>query len=242
MGNTRHDKMETVKLLIFDMDGLMFETGRLSYQAYLKSAEKHDFEMTHNVYYSLTGKTESNIRKGMAELYGETVPYNEWRDSINDFKEKLLQEEQRVYKKKGLVELIQFAKSKEIIVGIASSTDRERIKEYLQMEDLTHDIDVIVAGDEISNGKPCPDIFLKVCEKTGILPEEALVLEDSIAGIEAANCAGIKSVLIEDDITDLPVRDGRYKLQKDISSLKKLQKASSDYQRQNLKEVIKLIK
>ena len=41
--------------------------------------------------------------------------------------------------------MIQFAKSKEIIVGIASSTDRERIKEYLQMEDLTHDIDVIVA-------------------------------------------------------------------------------------------------
>ena len=68
------------------------------------------------------------------------------------------------------------------------------------------------------------------------------MLEDSIAGIEAANRAGIKSVLIEDDITDLPVRDGRYKLQKDISSLKKLQKASSDYQRQNLKEVIKLIK
>ena len=53
---------------------------------------------------------------------------------------------------------------------------------------------------------------------------------------------GIKSVLIEDDITDLPVRDGRYKLQKDISSLKKLQKASGDYRRQNLKEVIKLIK
>ena len=52
--------MNTIQLVIFDMDGLMFETGRLAYRAYLKSAEEHDFELIHDVYYYLTGKRDSS--------------------------------------------------------------------------------------------------------------------------------------------------------------------------------------
>ncbi|MDG3374740.1 hypothetical protein P5D95_25045, partial [Vibrio parahaemolyticus] len=75
--------MNKIELFIFDMDGLMFDTGRLSYRGYFNSAEKHDYELNHNVYYYLTGKTDPDIRLGMKELYGEEVPYNEWRDSMN---------------------------------------------------------------------------------------------------------------------------------------------------------------
>lgn len=89
--------MNTIQLVIFDMDGLMFETGRLAYRAYLKSAEEHDFELIHDVYYYLTGKREAEIRQGMKELYGD-VPVDQWRDSMNRYKEAILAEEKRVYK------------------------------------------------------------------------------------------------------------------------------------------------
>ncbi|MCU7700150.1 hypothetical protein ODV97_08310 [Enterococcus gallinarum] len=84
--------MNTIQLVIFDMDGLMFETGRLAYCAYLKSAEEHDFELIHDVYYYLTGKREAEIRQGMKELYGD-VPVDQWRDSMNRYKEAILAEE-----------------------------------------------------------------------------------------------------------------------------------------------------
>lgn len=102
--------MNTIQLVIFDMDGLMFETGRLAYRAYLKSAEEHDFELIHDVYYYLTGKREAEIRQGMKELYGD-VPVDQWRDSMNRYKEAILAEEKRVYKKPGLLDLLKGAEA-----------------------------------------------------------------------------------------------------------------------------------
>lgn len=199
------------------MDGLMFDTGRLAYRAYLKSANKHNFELNHYVYYYLTGRTEVDIRKGMKELYGKEVPVDEWRDSMNKFKQEILAEEKRVYKKKGLLELLTFLKENKYIIALASSSSREKISYYLEIEGVSNWFDVIVAGNEVNNGKPNPEIFLTACKKSNILPEHALVLEDSRVGIEAARQAQITSFLIEDDISDLPIRKGRYSLKKNLA-------------------------
>ncbi|WP_192988060.1 HAD family hydrolase [Carnobacterium mobile] len=228
--------MDEIKLFIFDMDGLMFDTGRLAYRAYLKSAEKHDYEVTHNVYYYLTGRTEKDIRQGMEELYGANVPYNEWRNSMNEFKNEILKREKHVYKKKGLVELLQFAKDHGIQVALASSTHREKIQYYLEIEEIPEYFDIIVAGDEVTKGKPEPEIFLTACKKAGIAPNHAVVFEDSAAGIEAAHRAGIISFLVEDDITYLPTKKGYYTLQKDLSYLGE-KKTTADYQFPDLLQI-----
>lgn len=228
--------MDEIKLFIFDMDGLMFDTGRLAYRAYLKSAEKHDYEVTHNVYYYLTGRTEKDIRQGMEELYGANVPYNEWRNSMNEFKNEILNREKHVYKKKGLVELLQFAKDHGIQVALASSTHREKIQYYLEIEKIPEYFDIIVAGDEVTKGKPEPEIFLTACKKAGIAPNHAVVFEDSAAGIEAAHRAGIISFLVEDDITYLPTKKGYYTLQKDLSYLGE-KKTTADYQFPDLLQI-----
>lgn len=225
--------MDKIELFIFDMDGLMFDTGRLAYRAYLQSAKKHDFEVNHNVYYYLTGRTEKDIRQYMEELYGNDVPYNEWRNSINEFKNEILEREKRVYKKKGLIELLEFARNNGIKIAIASSTHREKIHYYLEIEDVSEYIDIIIAGDEVEKSKPDPEIFLTACKKSGVALNRAVVLEDSAAGIEAARRAGITSVLVEDDITYLPTREGHYKLQKDLSGLRK-RTAPANYRFLNL--------
>lgn len=92
--------MNKIKLFIFDMDGLLLETGRLAYRAYVKSAQKYDYEMRKEVYYLLTGQTEMAIREQMGILYGEDVPYIKWREAINQYKEKIVKEDKRVYTKK----------------------------------------------------------------------------------------------------------------------------------------------
>ena len=99
--------MKKIKLVIFDMDGLMFETGRLAYRAYLRAAEEYDFEGCQEVYYYLTGRTEADIRIGMQKLYGNQVPTDRWREAMNRQKEVILAEEKRVFKKPGLLELLE---------------------------------------------------------------------------------------------------------------------------------------
>ncbi len=77
--------------------------------------------------------------------------------------------------------------------------------------------DQIISGDDVKKGKPEPEIFLKACSKMNIPPSEALVFEDSIAGIEAARRAGILSFIIKDNLIGLPDHNGEHKLKVDVS-------------------------
>lgn len=206
--------MEKPELVIFDMDGLMFDTGQISYRAYLESAKQFDFTVNQSVYYYLTGRRDPEIREGMRQLYGKNAPISEWRDNVILNREKILSDEKRVYKKKGLLELLEFLKMNHYKIALASSTSREKIEYYFKIEGMPDVFDIIIAGDEVHNGKPNPEIFLKACEKANILPEHALVLEDSLVGIEAALQGNITPFLIPDDISNLPTYKGKHPLLK----------------------------
>lgn len=233
--------MEEIKLFVLDMDGLMFDTGSLSYRAYLNAAEEYDFELIHNVYYYLTGRTEKVIRKHLKLLYGEDLPTEKWRDAINSYKKEILAEEKRVYKKKGLIVLLDYAKKEDIKIAIASSSSKKLIDYYLEIEETRDYIDLIVAGDEVTHSKPDPEIFLKACEKAGIHKEQAIVFEDSLVGIDAARNAGIRSILVEDDIRSLEENKGHYKLKKDIRVLEKSD-SIADYEFKDLLEARDFLK
>lgn len=213
--------MKKIELFIFDMDGLLIETGRLAYRAYLKSAQKHDYELVKEVYYLLTGQTEAGIRKGMSILYGSEVPSDEWRDSTNQFKAEIVATEGRVYTKTGVAEILQFAREQNVLLALASSNQRIKIEEYLKLEGLQDYFTIIVSGDDVKEGKPTGEIFLKACEQAAVSPSDSLVFEDSIVGIEAAKNAGIRSVLIKDHLIGLPDYHGKNKLQLDVKQLKK---------------------
>ena len=201
-----------MKLVIFDMDGLMFDTGRLAYRNYSETAKKYDFELHPSVYYHLTGRNEPGFREALKELYGSEQPTDTWRDFMVSNKMEIITTDRRVYKKKGLLELLKFLKENDYLIAVASSSKREIISFYMEIEEMPDCFDTIVAGDEVTKGKPNPEIFLKACEKLNIAPEDALVLEDSLVGIEAANKANIPCFLIEDDITDLPPVEGEFPL------------------------------
>ncbi|MGL9900802.1 HAD superfamily hydrolase [Enterococcus sp. DIV1407a] len=141
--------MNKIKLFIFDMDGLLLETGRLAYRAYVKSAQKYDYEMRKEVYYLLTGQTEMAIREQMGILYGEDVPYIKWREAINQYKEKIVKEDKRVYTKKGAEEILSFAKERGIHTIVASSNTRVKVEMYLKMENLYALFDQIISGDDV---------------------------------------------------------------------------------------------
>lgn len=211
--------MQTKKLWIFDMDGLLIESGRLTYQAYLKSAQKYQYDMTKDVFYWLTGRVESDLRAKMQALYGETTPIHEWRDAIHDFRAEIIAENNRVYTRPGAKEILEFGKTHGLTLVLASSNERDKVIDYLELEGLTHYFDAIISGSDVKNGKPHPEIFLKACEQMGITPEAAIVFEDSIAGVKAAQNAGITVVLVPDRLLGLTDYAGKYHVQQDLQAL-----------------------
>jgi HAD superfamily hydrolase (TIGR01509 family) len=81
-------------------------------------------------------------------------------------------------------------------VGVASSSPRERLHRTLRRAGLLDAFDVIVAGDEVANGKPAPDMFLLAAERLGVPPDECVVIEDSPPGVQAGIAAGMYTLAV----------------------------------------------
>ncbi len=104
---------------------------------------------------------------------------------------------------KGIPELLTELRFNDIVLNVASSSAKRNIELILNRLSLIKFFTVIVSGEEVKYGKPAPDIFLFVSDKTGIPPEKCLVIEDSSNGITAAKSAGMKCLGFKNSGTNL---------------------------------------
>lgn len=185
------------KAVIFDMDGLMIDSERVTYNEYVKKLAQlghHDF--TEELYRNCLGKNKQGICQVFIDHYGQDFPMDEVWDDVHVWIDESLR--QYVPKKKGLVELLEYLKANNYKTIVATSSGRARVDEILKNADLTKYFDDSICGDEVTHGKPHPEIFLTACQKLDVKPEEALVLEDSEAGILAAYDGRIDVICVPD--------------------------------------------
>lgn len=185
------------KAVIFDMDGLMIDSERVTYNEYVKKLAQlghHDF--TEELYRNCLGKNKQGICQVFIDHYGQDFPMTEVWDDVHVWIDESLR--QYVPKKKGLVELLEYLKANNYKTIVATSSGRARVDEILKNADLTKYFDDTICGDEVTHGKPHPEIFLTACQKLNVSPEEALVLEDSEAGILAAYDGHIDVICVPD--------------------------------------------
>ena len=130
---------------------------------------------------------------------GEGFDINKGREAREEYITNFISKH-GITKKKGLEKLLIFLKENNIKTCLASSTKRKVALSYLKMADVYKYFDDFTCGDEIENGKPAPDIFLKAADKLGADITESLVLEDSINGINAGLSAGARVIMVPDTI------------------------------------------
>ncbi|RHT99512.1 MULTISPECIES: HAD family hydrolase [Erysipelotrichaceae] len=185
------------KAVIFDMDGLMIDSERVTYEEYKRKLDLlgyHDF--TEDLYKQCLGKNKQGICQVFLDHYGNDFPMQEVWDDVHIWIDERLK--QQVPKKKGLDVLLLWLKQHQIKTIVATSSSRQRVDEILKNADILPYIDDSICGDEVTHGKPDPEIFLKACEKAGVSIKVAIVLEDSEAGIEAAYRGGLDVICIPD--------------------------------------------
>jgi beta-phosphoglucomutase len=191
-------------LVIFDMDGLMFDTEKIALDAWNIAAEHYGFKFERSLFEEFVGLTNRDILNRMSVVFGDKSPVHDWRAYMRSSKGTLIDEHLYLpsFKKKGLDSLLTVLKANQVKTAVASSSEKQVIIKYLTATNTKDYIDYCVSGDEVVQGKPNPEIFLTACRKANVAPADALVLEDSPAGIRAARDAGIPSFFIPDIVLE----------------------------------------
>ena len=183
--------------VVFDMDGLMFDTETLTYELQKPIMEQKGITYTLDWYKQTVGKRTEDIVPLFKELCGEDFDYDEFRAQCREAYQKRT-DEYGVPIKKGLFELLDYLKEKGIKIALATSTTEPSAARTLRISGTLPYFDALVCADDVKRGKPHPDPFLKAAEKLGFKPENCLALEDSINGIKSAYAAGMVTVMIPD--------------------------------------------
>lgn len=185
--------------VIFDMDGLMFDTEKMSNDGFVKAFGQFGYSFPMELSRQMMGSNYSNMCTIVNRYYGKTMPLDEImkirQQYFNDYMEKY-----GLPVKPGLYELLSYLKENGIKTAVASSNDWDKIERNLKLSGLTDSFDVILSGEYLTESKPNPEIFIKTAERLGLPPQDCLVLEDTPRGEEAANAAGIPVILIPDMI------------------------------------------
>lgn len=202
--------MNNIKAIIFDMDGVMFDTERLYEEAFAMVAKKwgYETEVTEEFIKSFKGKKKEEIKLIYKTLLDEVsikrngveFDADEHLKQVLDYLDEYI-ENNGMPIKSGLIDLLEYAKINNLKIAIGTSEKFERVKFYLNKANIDKNIfDAIVCGNMVENGKPAPDIYLKVCERISINPKNAIVCEDAPNGIIAAYRSGAKPIMIIDRI------------------------------------------
>lgn len=208
-----------IKAIIFDMDGLMIDSERVTFECYQEILKGMNLTMDEEFYKTLLGKPLKGIYQRFYDVYGNDFPIEDVIKDVHALMAKRFETE-GVPIKTGLKSLLEYLKENNYKTIVATSSNRDRVDTILSQAKITDYFDDSICGDEVTKGKPNPEVFLKSCQKLGVNVDEAIVLEDSEAGIQASYDAGIKVICIPDmKYPEKQYEEKTFKILKDLNGV-----------------------
>lgn len=189
--------MDGISAVVFDMDGVIFDSERLVIECWVEIADKYDVENITDICKTCLGINSLATKERFLNYYGVDFPYDSYKREMSDLYHKRAREG-ALLMKPGVVELLTFLQGKGMKIALASSTRKEVVTWELSYAGIIDYFDEIVCGDMVARSKPDPEIFLKACELLQVNPENALAIEDSYNGIRAAYAGGLHPVMVPD--------------------------------------------
>jgi beta-phosphoglucomutase family hydrolase len=193
--------MKMLRAVIFDMDGLMVDTEYLHHTSFKKVLEQYGVNPVPNIHgvIHVSGVSAEANWELFKEKYNFNADTAELTRSKHKIHLKLLKN--NVVPMPGLFELLKDIKEHGYRISIASSSALEQINLIVNRLGITNFFDAITSGEEVTSGKPAPDIFLKAAAKLGIEPTQCVVLEDAMNGMKAAKAANMHAVVVPNKFT-----------------------------------------
>lgn len=194
-----------LELVVFDVDGLMIDTESVWKNAFDKAGDKYGIpNLGDTLFPSLIGKRLEDEQ----ELLDRLLPSDIQNQLINEWRQIGLSSlEKEVPVKPGLYEMLDYLEQHHIKMAVATTTRRELTEQRLKKIGVYDRFDYVLCGDEVTKRKPDPKIYLSVLKKMNTDAKNALVLEDSVVGVEAAYRAGIDCIQVPDLIAPTEVQE-----------------------------------
>lgn len=184
----------TISAVIFDMDGLMVDTEPMYQASWRRAAQELGYDIDDVLYERFVGRPTRVCEDILVEHFGPAFPLSAfqtrwpvlWRDEV---------ERCGITLKPGLTEMLDYLTGR-LPIAVATSSEAEYAELTLGRAGIRDRFQVIVSGDQVSRGKPAPDIYLEAASRLQIPASECIALEDSEAGIRAVRSAGMIGVLV----------------------------------------------
>jgi len=183
------------KAFIFDLDGVIVDTAKYHFLAWQKISSELGIEFTpeHNEQLKGVSRVRSlDIILDLGKIDASVTDKNRWLHQKNEDYLEYIEHMDESEILSGVLHILQYLKGKNQMIGLGSASKNARpILEKVKIIDY---FDAIVDGNDVTNAKPDPEVFLQAAKLLHATPDNSIVFEDSVAGIQAANIAGMTSV------------------------------------------------
>ena len=183
------------KAFIFDLDGVIVDTAKFHFLAWKKLADSLNINFTHEINEQLKGVSRVRsleIILSQGNVQASQEDKNNWLVQKNEDYLAFVHQMDKSEILPRVEEVLQFLKTNNqyVVLGSASKNARP----ILEKVNILHYFDALVDGNDVTNAKPDPEVFLQGANQVQVAYQDAIVFEDSVAGIQAANLAGMTSV------------------------------------------------
>ena len=186
-----------MRAVIFDMDGLMFDTERVFFGAWDYAGEKMGLGKAGYMLMRTLGMNTADGNQQWRNEFGDDVDIDAlWaytKEYMDDYYSRYA-----VTVKPGLYDLLTYLERRQYKLAVASSTRLEKVERHLRNANVRQYFSAVITGDMVEHSKPEPDIYLKAAAALGEAPEDCYALEDSRNGLIAAHKAGCKAIHVPD--------------------------------------------
>ena len=189
----------TKKAFIFDLDGVIVDTAKYHFLAWQKIAGDLGIEFTpeHNEELKGVSRIRSlDIILKLGNIEASEENKNKWLTQKNEDYLSYIEHMDESEILPGVLNILEFIKEKNQLIGLGSASKNAR--PILEKVKILHLFDVIVDGNDVTNAKPDPEVFVRAAKLLNTANEDSMVFEDAVAGIQAANIANMTSIGIGD--------------------------------------------
>jgi len=183
-----------IKAILFDMDGTVIDSIKSDFEAFRKAFEQFHYNLSYQAYIEKTGARGEEIVAAIAPELSAGEIEKLLRQKEENFK--TLARQNKPEAVKGIELILRRAKEIPLWTALATGAKRKKVDFILNRVEIAQYFDVILTADDVSIGKPAPDIFLAAAHKLHVQPSECIVFEDAEMGIEAAKRAKMHCIAI----------------------------------------------
>lgn len=200
--------MAAVHAVLFDMDGLIFDTEWVYKQSWQQAAQALGFPISEALYKTFIGVQNPECERILLREFGDHFPVESFREQ-REARFEVIRDQQGIAEKAGFTQLMRDLADSAIRTALVTSSSHGEVTTNFRQRPELDQFETLVTAESVTRGKPHPDCYLLACERLSLAPQHCLVLEDSNNGMRSALSAGCQAIMVPDLLgPEADVEDG----------------------------------